>query len=128
MRNHQPATLTTSTRHLRFYTEMLGFAKKTDVSQGPYRWLTVALARRPETGLELPPRAQYQPGRREAYQQALFEQDDQPAIMFYVDDVQAETDRLSAAGADLHDAADEGHRLDHRRPRRYLSRQRLRCS
>ena len=24
---------------LRFYTEVLGFAKKTDVSQGPYRWL-----------------------------------------------------------------------------------------
>ena len=27
---------------LRFYTEVLGFVKKTDVSQGPYRWLTVA--------------------------------------------------------------------------------------
>ena len=27
---------------LRFYTGVLGFAKKTDVSQGPYRWLTVA--------------------------------------------------------------------------------------
>src|SRR5258708_38096847 len=27
---------------LRFYTEVLGFAKKTDFSQGPYRWLTVA--------------------------------------------------------------------------------------
>ena len=27
---------------LRFYTEVLGFAKKTDFSQGAYRWLTVA--------------------------------------------------------------------------------------
>ena len=27
---------------LRFYTEVLGFAKKTDFSQGPFRWLTVA--------------------------------------------------------------------------------------
>ena len=27
---------------LRFYTEVLGFVKKTDFSQGPYRWLTVA--------------------------------------------------------------------------------------
>ncbi len=27
---------------LRFYTEVLGFAKKTDFSNGPYRWLTVA--------------------------------------------------------------------------------------
>ena len=24
---------------LRFYTEALGFTKKTDFSQGPYRWL-----------------------------------------------------------------------------------------
>jgi len=30
---------------LRFYTEVLGFAKKTDFSQGPYRWLTRGLAR-----------------------------------------------------------------------------------
>jgi catechol 2,3-dioxygenase-like lactoylglutathione lyase family enzyme len=27
---------------VRFYTELLGFAKKTDFSQGPFRWLTVA--------------------------------------------------------------------------------------
>jgi catechol 2,3-dioxygenase-like lactoylglutathione lyase family enzyme len=27
---------------LRFYTEVLGFVKKTGFSQGPYRWLTVA--------------------------------------------------------------------------------------
>jgi hypothetical protein len=27
---------------LRFYTEVLGFAKKADFSQGPFRWLTVA--------------------------------------------------------------------------------------
>ena len=27
---------------LRFYTQVLGFAKKTDFSQGPYRWLSVA--------------------------------------------------------------------------------------
>src|SRR5580704_7345540 len=27
---------------LRFYTEVLGFTKKADFSQGPYRWLTVA--------------------------------------------------------------------------------------
>ena len=29
---------------LRFYTEVLGFAKKADFSNGPFRWLTVALA------------------------------------------------------------------------------------
>ena len=29
---------------LRFYSEVLGFVKKADFSQGPYRWLTVASA------------------------------------------------------------------------------------
>jgi len=37
---------------LRFYTEVLGFAKKTDFSQGPYRWLTVASPEEPD-GTEL---------------------------------------------------------------------------
>jgi catechol 2,3-dioxygenase-like lactoylglutathione lyase family enzyme len=37
---------------LRFYTEVLGFVKKADFSQGPYRWLTVASAEEPD-GAEL---------------------------------------------------------------------------
>ena len=37
---------------LRFYTEVLGFVKKTDFSQGPYRWLTVASSEEPD-GTEL---------------------------------------------------------------------------
>jgi catechol 2,3-dioxygenase-like lactoylglutathione lyase family enzyme len=37
---------------LRFYTEVLGFAKKTDFNQGPYRWLTVASPEEPD-GTEL---------------------------------------------------------------------------
>jgi catechol 2,3-dioxygenase-like lactoylglutathione lyase family enzyme len=28
-------------RALRFYTDVLGFVKKADFSQGPFRWLTV---------------------------------------------------------------------------------------
>ena len=32
---------------LRFYTEALGFAKKADFSQGPFRWLTVASPEKP---------------------------------------------------------------------------------
>ena len=32
---------------LRFYTDVLGFVKKTDFSQGPYRWLTIASQRNP---------------------------------------------------------------------------------
>ena len=37
---------------LRFYTEVLGFTKKTDFSQGPFRWLTVASPEEPD-GTEL---------------------------------------------------------------------------
>src|SRR5271157_1800284 len=33
---------------LRFYTEVLGFAKKADFSQGPFRWLTVASPEDPD--------------------------------------------------------------------------------
>ena len=48
---------------LRFYTEVLGFVKKADFSQGPYRWLTVGLARgagrhSAATGAEQQPRSQ----------------------------------------------------------------------
>jgi catechol 2,3-dioxygenase-like lactoylglutathione lyase family enzyme len=37
---------------LRFYTEVLGFVKKNDFSNGPYRWLTVASPEEPD-GTEL---------------------------------------------------------------------------
>lgn len=35
---------------LHFYTEVLGFVKKADVSNGPFRWLTVASAEDPDGG------------------------------------------------------------------------------
>jgi predicted enzyme related to lactoylglutathione lyase len=81
---------------LRFYTDVLGLVKKTDVSQGPYRWLTVAPVDEP---IELQLAANDDPAAR-AYQQALFERGER-AIMFYVDDVQGEYDRLTAAGAEF---------------------------
>jgi uncharacterized glyoxalase superfamily protein PhnB len=72
--------------------------KKADVSQGPYRWLTVASAEEPD-GIELQLASNDNPPAR-AYQQALLEQG-QPAAMFYVDDVQQEYDRTTAAGAEF---------------------------
>ena len=33
---------------LRFYTDVLGFTKKADFSNGPFRWLTVASSDEPE--------------------------------------------------------------------------------
>ena len=83
---------------LRFYTDVLGFVKKADVTQGPYRWLTVASAEEPN-GVELQLAPNDNPAAK-AYQQAMFEQG-QPAAMFYVDDVQQEYDRMTAAGAEF---------------------------
>jgi predicted enzyme related to lactoylglutathione lyase len=83
---------------LRFYTDVLGFVKKVDVTQGPYRWLTVASPEEPD-GVELQLAPSDNPAAK-AYQQAMFEQG-QPAVMFFVDDVQREYDRVKAAGADF---------------------------
>ena len=83
---------------LRFYTEVLGFVKKTDFSQGPYRWLTVASPEDPE-GTELQLALNNNPPAK-AYQQAIFQQG-QSAAMFYTDDVQADYDRMKARGAEF---------------------------
>jgi predicted enzyme related to lactoylglutathione lyase len=83
---------------LHFYTEVLGFTKKTDFSQGPYRWLTVASPEEPE-GTELQLALNNNPA-AQAYQQALFQQN-QPAAMFFSDDVQAEYERMKGRGAEF---------------------------
>jgi predicted enzyme related to lactoylglutathione lyase len=83
---------------LRFYTDVLGFVKKTDVTQGPYRWLTVVSAEEPD-GVELQLALNDNPAAA-VYQQAMFEQS-QPAAMFYVDDVQKEFDRMTGLGAEF---------------------------
>ena len=83
---------------LRFYTEVLGFVKKADFSQGPYRWLTVASAEEPD-GTQLQLALNDNPAAK-AYQQAMFEQG-QPAAMFYVDDVQREHERMKPLGAEF---------------------------
>jgi predicted enzyme related to lactoylglutathione lyase len=85
-------------RALRFYTEVAGFVKKADVSQGPYRWLTVASSEEPDgTELHL---ERNDNAAAKAYQQALFQQG-QPAAMFYTDDVQRDYERMKAAGAEF---------------------------
>jgi predicted enzyme related to lactoylglutathione lyase len=83
---------------LRFYTEVLGFVKKADFSQGPYRWLTVASAEDPD-GTELQLALNDNPAAK-AYQQALFQQG-QPAVMFFTDDVKADCERMKARGAEF---------------------------
>jgi predicted enzyme related to lactoylglutathione lyase len=83
---------------LRFYTEVLEFVKKTDVSAGEYRWLTVVSPEEPD-GAELLLEPNDNPAAK-TYQQALFEQNI-PAAMFYTDDVKADYERIEARGADF---------------------------
>jgi len=81
---------------LRFYTETLGFAKKADFSNGPYRWLTVS----PEAeGVELQLALNDNPAAK-TYQQAMFQQS-QPAILFFSDDVKGDYERIKARGAEF---------------------------
>ena len=83
---------------LRFYTEVLGFVKKTDFSQGPYRWLTVAPSEDPD-GTELQLALNNNPAAK-TYQQAIFQQS-QPAIMFFTDDIKGTTSASKARGAEF---------------------------
>src|SRR5690348_7949278 len=83
---------------LRFYTEVLGFSKKSDFSNGPYRWLTVTSTQEP-TGTELQLALNNDPAAK-AFQQARF-QLGQPAMMFFTDDVQADYERIKGRGAEF---------------------------
>src|SRR5690242_10639866 len=83
---------------LRFYTQVAGFVKKADVSQGGYRWLTVASPDEPD-GAELQLAGNDDPTGK-TYQQALFQQN-RPATMFFTDDIQREYERMKAAGAEF---------------------------
>ena len=81
-----------------FYTEVLGFVKKADFSQGPFRWLTVASPEDPD-GTELQLALNNNPAAK-TYQQALFQQG-QPAAMFFTEDVQTDYERIKARGAEF---------------------------
>src|SRR5579863_959031 len=83
---------------LRFYTDVLGFAKKSDFSNGPYRWLTVASPEEPE-GTELQLALNNNPAAK-AYQQAIFQQH-QPAANFISDNVKGDYERIKARGAEF---------------------------
>src|SRR5271166_5172340 len=83
---------------LRFYTEVLGFVKKADFSQGPFRWLTVASPEEPD-GVELQLALNNNPAAK-AYQESIFQQG-QPAMMFYSGDVKGDYKRIKARGAEF---------------------------
>lgn len=80
---------------LTFYTDILGFAKKTEIPMGTFTWLTVVSPEGPE-GIELvlEPLA-FPPAR--IYQQALFEAGI-PATAFASSDIRTEYERLKELG------------------------------
>jgi catechol 2,3-dioxygenase-like lactoylglutathione lyase family enzyme len=80
---------------LTFYTEVLGFVKKQDVTAGEYRWLTVVSPDQPD-GTELLLERNNNPAAK-TYQEAIFGQGI-PATMFGVGNVQKEYQRLKAPG------------------------------
>ncbi len=80
---------------LDFYTRVLGFKKKTDISMGEYRWLTVSSPEGVE-GMELVLEPMgFEPAR--VYQKALFEAGI-PLTAFFTRDIDAEYRRLLALG------------------------------
>ncbi|MER8682889.1 VOC family protein [Mesorhizobium sp. M1405] len=83
---------------LGFYTETLGFTKKADFSNGPFRWLTVASADGPD-GAELQLALNDNPAAK-TYQKAIFQQG-QPAVMFFTDDIKGDYERIKARGAEF---------------------------
>lgn len=83
---------------LDYYTRILGFVTKADFTQGPFRWLTVSSVEEPD-GTQLQLALNSNPVAL-AYQQGLRQQN-QPAAMFYVNDVQREYERMQALGAEF---------------------------
>jgi catechol 2,3-dioxygenase-like lactoylglutathione lyase family enzyme len=80
---------------LRFYTDVLGFEKKTEVPLGEHRWLTVVSSEDPD-GVELVLEPDEHPAAR-PFKQALVA-DGIPSTSFTVADVHAETQRLRVLG------------------------------
>jgi predicted enzyme related to lactoylglutathione lyase len=80
---------------LKFYTKVLGFVKKSDITAGKFRWLTVVSPEEPNgTQLLLEPNDNLA---AKSYQESIFKQGI-PAAMFFVDDIQKEYQRLKGIG------------------------------
>ena len=83
---------------LKFYTETLGFVKKTDIPVGQFKWLTVTSPEQPD-GVELLLEPNDNPAAR-TYQASIFKQGI-AATSFAVPDIQKEYDRLKGLGVEF---------------------------
>lgn len=83
---------------LHFYTDVLGFVTKDDYTNDGYRWLTVVSPEDPD-GTQLQLALNDNPAAK-AFQQGVFAQE-QPAAMFYTDDLHGDVARMSEAGAEF---------------------------
>jgi len=80
---------------LKFYTEVLGFVKKTEIPVGKFKWLTVVSPDEPD-GTELVLEPNQNPATK-TYQQAIYKQGI-PLTAFAVEDIQKEYQRLKKLG------------------------------
>ena len=80
---------------LRFYTEVLGFVKKTDLPAGEFRWITVVSPEGPE-GVELLLEPNSHPAAK-AFQGAML-RDGIPLASFQSSDLYGECERLRRNG------------------------------
>jgi catechol 2,3-dioxygenase-like lactoylglutathione lyase family enzyme len=80
---------------LKFYTEKLGFVKKTEIPMGEHKWLTVVSGEEPDGVELLLEPIGFEPAK--TYQKALFEAGI-PWTFFNVDDIQKEYERLEKLG------------------------------
>ena len=88
-------TVSNQDKALKFYAEILGFVKKTEIPMGEHRWLTVVSPEeRDGTELVLEPLG-FEPAK--VYQQQLFAAGI-PATALQIDDINAEFERLSILG------------------------------
>ncbi len=83
---------------LKFYTEVLGFVKKTDIPAGKYRWLTVVSPEEPD-GTELHLEPSDNPATK-TFKNALFEQGIS-LTQFAAKDIQQEYERMKKLGVNF---------------------------
>ena len=84
---------------LKFYTEVLGFVKKTEIPMDDVKWLTIVSPEEPE-GTEVGLEPDYNPalkGAVKTFKKTLVEQGI-PFTAFEVEDIQKEYERLKGLG------------------------------